>query len=499
MKDRDVLIFTLTTFARRMRLNAVLCEFSRMTCAILGALVLYQILAAAIATPAVVSALAILLALLLIAVIGFFVLRSLRPVALDQAAAKLDACMDLKDELKTGYWFARQRKASPLVDLQIRRAVLTVQRLIPSEVLPITIARSAFAAVGLAFAASALSWFAPHFGHSQPSFAESIAPGVATTSSEARKPVPTSKAIGAAGEEPVDDANRTQMPGAREREAAWTKLEAAVQALGLGDELKDLAGAIKGRDASRATQLLEESYRSRDFARAQSAERAASGSAPASPDLLARLQELFSPGGNVPQSALEGATGDELAHALDLAQKLDDAMRASGTNNPANHKLEDGTNPLQAAIPLERFGPREARRSQGQGGEFEGTTDVEGGAMGRRVTQSNIGAGGKPSTNESNSVNLFEADQVLGARTERLSVQLKQVKIEGSNPRGGDAQGVADAAYAATREQQAQFAYQNAPQHDRYVSESDMNAERIPLAYRGAVKEYFLDLNRNEK
>ena len=499
MKDRDVLLFALATLARRLRLNAALCEFARMACAILAALVLYQILAAAIAAPAVVSALATLLGLLVIGVIAFFAWRGMRPIPLDEVAATADEHADLKDELKTGYWFARQRKVSPLVELQIQRAALTVQRIEPSETFPITVPRSAFAAIGLAFAAGVLSWFAPHVGQSQSPLAESIAPGVATTSNEVRKPAPTSRAIAAAGEEPVGDANRTQISAARAMEAAWAKLEAAVQALGQGDERKDLAGAIKRRDAPRAAQLLEESYRSRDFARAQSAERSSSESARASPGLLARLQELFAPGGNVPQSALEGETGDELAHALDLAQKWDDDMRASGANNPDSHKLEEGTNPLQAAIPLERFGPREARRSQGQGGEFEGTTDVEGGAMGRRVTQSNIGAGGKPSTNEANTINQFEAEQVLGARTERLSVQLKKVKIEGSNPRGDDAQGITDEAYAATREQQAQFAYHNAPQHARYVSESAMNGERIPLAYRGAVKDYFLDLNRNEK
>ncbi len=289
------------------------------------------------------------------------------------------------------------------------------------------------------------------------------------------------------------------MPGGRGADAAWSKLETAIHALGQGEELGGVAAAIKYRDAARAVQLLEEFERGREFARAQSSGRTFADSVRASPDLLARLQELFGPGGNAPQSAQDGGTGDELAQALDLARKLDDEMRASGANNPASHDLEAGTNPLQAAVPLERFGPREARRSQGQGGEFAGTTDVEGGAMGRRVTQSNLGAGGKPSANETNNSNDIEAEQVLGSRTMRLAVQLKQVKVEGNNSRGADAQGIADAAYAATRAQQAQFAYQRAPQHARYVTESDMNGERIPLAYRGAVKEYFLDLNRNEK
>lgn len=498
MKNRDDLIFALTTFAHRLRLNAVLCEFAWMACAISGALVLYQILPAAITAPAVVSMLETLLTLLLIGVIVFFVLHGLRPITLEQAAATADRHANLKDELKSGYWFARQAEVSPLIQLQIRRAALTAQRINPRESFPITIPRGAFAAVGMAFAAGLLSWFAPHLGHPSPR-AESTATGFATTSGEARKPQPMSDPLAAAGQESVGTSERAPMPGARGADPAWSKLETAIHALGQGEGLKGMAAAIKDRDAVRALQLLEEFDRKREFARAQSSGRTFADKVRASPDLLARLQELFSPGGNVPQSALDGATGDELAHALDLAQKLDDDMRASGANNPASHNLEEGTNPLQAAIPLERFGPREARRSQGQGGEFEGTTDVEGGAMGRRVTQSNIGAGGKPSTNETNTTNQFEAEQVLGARTERLSAQLKQVKIEGNASRGSDAQGVADAAYAATRAQQAQFAYQKAPPHARYVTESAMNAERIPLAYRGAVKEYFLDLNRNEK
>jgi hypothetical protein len=235
------------------------------------------------------------------------------------------------------------------------------------------------------------------------------------------------------------------------------------------------------------------------LAQAQSDARTSAQSVPANPDLLARLRELFGAGGNVPPSMLEGGTGDEPARNLDAAQKADDDMRSSGANNPADHKLEEGTNPLQAAIALERFGPREARRSQGQGGEFEGATDVEGGAMGRRVTQSTLGGGGKPSANEANYSNSMEGEQVLGAPTMRLAAQLKRIRIEGNNRQEGGAQGIADAAYAATRAQQAQLAYQAASQPARYVTENAPTAERIPLAYRGAVKEYFLDLNRNEK
>jgi len=118
--------------------------------------------------------------------------------------------------------------------------------------------------------------------------------------------------------------------------------------------------------------------------------------------------------------------------------------------------------------------------------------------MGRRVTQSSIGAGGKPSASETSNSDSIAAEQVMGPHTMRLAAQLKQVKIEGNHPRGSDAGDVADMAYAATRAQQAQSAYQEVRQHAGYVSESATGGDRVPLAYRGAVKEYFLDLDRNE-
>ncbi len=499
MNDRDLLILALAAHARRLRLNALLREFAWMACAIPGALLLYQILAAAIPSAEAANALGTLLVLLLAGVVVVLALRGMRPIPLEEVAATADARADLKDELKTGHFFARHEAASALVELQIRRAARTAQRLDPRKVFPILIPRSAFAAAGLALAAGVLTWAAPHFGYSRGSSAEAINAGSAMTSTKAREGRLASEPTSPRSRDVRTVPERGQMSDARGTDAQWARLETAIQALAAGDELKDLAAAVKRHDATRASQLLEEFNRKQEFARAQSDARAVAGGERASPDLIARLQELFGPGGNVPQSALDGGAGDQLEQALDLAQRLDEDMRSSGRNNPASHDLEEGTNPLQAAVPLERFGPREARRSSGQGGEFAGTTDVEGGAMGRRVTQSNVGAGGKPGTNEASMSSNVAAEEVLGAHTMRLDAQLKQVKVQGNHAAGGDAQGIAEGAYAATRAQQALSDYQDAPQHARYVTENTIGGERIPLAYRGAVKEYFLDLDRNEK
>lgn len=508
MHDRDALISSLTAIARRMRLTTALRELAWAACAIAGAFVVYQILAAVIVLPSVMGVVKALLVLLLIGVVGFFAVRWARPLALAEAAAASDARADLRDELKTAYWFAGQGEAFPrgdaasrgdvapqgdaalLIDLQIRRAASIAQKLNPSELFVLTIPRSAFAAAGLGLAAGLLAWFSPRFEYAQSPAAQTIATVSTNASAEAR----TKQAMAKPPAETHDNqANK-------ENEAAWAKLETTMRSLGQSQELEAVAAAIKSREAARAAQLLEEFGRKRAFAQAQSAGRTLADPArvPASPDLLARLKDLFSSGGDAPQPAQGDSSNDELARALDLARKLAEDASASA-NNPANHTVDEAANnPLDVAVPLERYGPREARRSQTQGGEFAGTTDVEGGAMGRRVTESTIGAGGKPSTSETSDNSNIEAEAVIGKRTMRLAAQLQRVRIEGSRSEGDDAQGFTDSIYAATRAQQAQLDYQNAPRQARYISESAVSGERIPLAYRGAVKDYFLDLNRKE-
>jgi hypothetical protein len=490
MHDRDTLVFSLTAIARRLHFCTVAREASWAACVISSALVVYQILAALIPAPAVMSALRVLLILLLVGTIGFFAVRIVRRTTLAQAAAMTDAHSDLKDELKTAYWFARQDHAAPLIELQIRRAALAAQKLNPRELFAIIIPRRAFAAAGLALVAGLLAWFAPRFDYGQTTRTERLAMVAPEGATVAHAGLGLPNPAAAADMEKASTGN----------EKAWANFEAKIQSLGHKPGLEDIAAAIKSRDSARATQLLQELNRKREFAQAPAAGSAVTGSAPvpASADLLARLKDLFSPGGGAPQPDFKGGALDELTQALNVAQKLSEENSARA-NNPANHTADEATsNPLQAGVPLERFGPRETRRSQTQGGEFAGTTDVEGGAMGRRVTQTSIGAGGKPSSNETSDNNNIEAGSVLGKRTMRLAAKLERIKIEGTRSEGDDAQGVTDAIYASTRAQQAQLSYQNASQHARYVGESAMSGERVPLAYRGAVKEYFLNLNQRD-
>ena len=490
MLDRDPIISSLTAIARQMRVNMALRELAWAACVISSTLLVYQILATVIATPAVMSALTALLILLVVVSIGFFIARTIQPISLAQAAAATDARADLRDELKSSYWFGRQQETSPLIDLQIQRAARVAGELNPRKLFTIVFPRSAFAAVGLAVVAGLMAWIAPRAAYAPSPQANLTASAAIQASADSRKPQATAQTNRA--DEPRDMQNAAAENAAT---AAWTKLETAVHSLGQGQELAAVAAAVKSRDAARVAQLLEELGRKREFAQAQSAGRASGIAAPASQDLLTRLQELFG-GSNTPQP--NASADEQLAIALSVAQKLDPDAKAR-ENNPAKHTADEATNnPLQAAVPLERYGPRETRRSENQGGEFGGATDVEGGAMGRRVTQTTAGAGGKPSANDTSDNNNIDAESVFGKSTMRLAAKLERMKIESNRSDSGDTQGASDGQFAATNAQQAQLDYRNAPQQTHYVRENAMSGERVPLAYRGAVKDYFLNLNRKE-
>jgi hypothetical protein len=492
MNDRDTIISTLTASARRMRANSALRELAWVACLISGTFLVYQILAVVIDVPAVMSAMSVLLILFAVVSVGFFVVRIFRPIALDETATVTDLRAQLRDELKTAYWFTRRGATSPLIDLQIQRAARAARELDPRKLFSIAVPRSAYAAVGLALSAGLLALVAPRVTYVRASQINIVTNAAIVASTDLRKSPAATQTTHS--KEPSDP---QALEAATATNAAWKKLESTIQSLGQDQELMAIAAAVKSRDAARAAQLLEELGRKRGFAQAQSTERMPGVAASASQDLVARLQDIFG-GNNAPQPRQEANANDQLAIALSVAQTLEQDAKTR-TNNPANLTADTaGYNPLQAAIALERYGPRETRRSENQSGEFGGTTDVEGGAMGRRVTQTNAGAGGKPSPNDTSDNNNIEAESVLGKSTMRLAAKLERMKIESNRPDGDDSQGPSDGQYAATRAQQSQLNYQNASQQARYVRENAMSGERVPLAYRGAVKDYFLNLNRKE-
>ena len=115
--------------------------------------------------------------------------------------------------------------------------------------------------------------------------------------------------------------------------------------------------------------------------------------------------------------------------------------------------------------------------------------------MGRRVGVSQAG-GGDGEQPRSNPQGNADAEPVLGKKTQRLAVQLQTVKVEQSADE--DRNGAEDAYYAATQAQAAKLDYEAVTAHRRSVNEQEVDRERMPLAYREAVKQYMIEQHRRE-
>ena len=76
-------------------------------------------------------------------------------------------------------------------------------------------------------------------------------------------------------------------------------------------------------------------------------------------------------------------------------------------------------------------------------------------------------------------------------------MQLQAVKVEQSAEE--DPNGAEEAFYAATQAQASKLDYEAVTGRQRYAAEQGAPRERMPLAYRDAVKQYMLGQHAKEK
>ena len=129
-----------------------------------------------------------------------------------------------------------------------------------------------------------------------------------------------------------------------------------------------------------------------------------------------------------------------------------------------------------------------------------GRASVSGGAMGRRVGVSSAGAGegDQPGANVTPQA---DGDSIFGKKTERLEVQLRNVKVPEATldaTEEEDRGGTEEASYAATRAQAAHTSAQSVISGSSSSAESVLNGQQSPLEYREAVKRYTLTRHRRE-
>jgi hypothetical protein len=520
---RALLDRSLAHIVRRLRIGRAMSEAAAAACWIAGALLVYQLaLSVIVSTPAV-ETLRWMLTGGIVVVLAWFGVRLARRVTTGDAAAVADRAADLKDELKSAYWLTRDehsartlragaddhRRTREFIALLVQRASAGAQRLDAGRVVPGAAPRALMAAFVMGLLAAALAWWSPRWAHP-------IGTGTERVMQSQQAAKPSVRADQAAEER----ARRKQAAAVSEQAAAnatagtpranevdWASLERAAASLGHSEAANALAAAIRTRDVRRATELLEQMKRDpgapplvdRAFAGVARPMRERAGQADAGTgrDLLSALGDMFR--AEINQVGLDA---DKSAEA-NLQRAMEAAEQRAKQNNQASPQTKGG-NPENANTPGPRTqagdeGEAHINNAQGDGNNPGGNSQPAEGS-GQHVSLSEGADGRNPAdVEQSRSLANVVVAPVDGPKTQRLQAQLQRVRIDGQQSGDAANEGAEERLYAATRAQRSSLDYQAVANQPRYTKEEATTGERVPLAQRAVVRDYFLNLRATEK
>jgi hypothetical protein len=494
MSERDVLLNWLTRAALRLRLVRRLRELGWTASVLLGLLALYLLLRATPVPAAVLAALVPLLLLAALAVVLVYCWRVTRRPSLAHAAGRADAQGSLDDELKSAYWFVQHDDMSAPVASMLRHAARTVQRLDPRELFPLSVPASALPAVALAAVAVALATLPT--GSPGPQFAEAGVANVPNPTNAARRSAWNE--VGARDERFGFGALRQDARSGKPQDdqAIWSRAEEAGRSLANGEEREALQRAVQDRDTKRVMQLLDATRPGLPLGGGPAARPEANQVSPeVAQGILDRLRELLSEDGEPAAEDSKPMAGDG---DIRLTQeRSSDPQEPQQRDKAHRDEAEDVLNAALRSLSRNGIERRQAVGGQGeaQGWQEGGATNLNGGAMGRRVGVSRAGAGdgnsppGNPSGNA-------ESEPVLGKQTLRLAAQLQRLNAGGNV--AGEQEGTPEAFYAATQAQASRQELLSVSGAARAADEAALERRQLPLAYRSAVKKYFLTEHEKE-
>jgi hypothetical protein len=312
-------------------------------------------------------------------------------------------------------------------------------------------------------------------------------------------------AIGVGGNEPAtmiatETVQQSPAPDAgalHEEIPGQAQLEELAGKFPSGAEEEALRRAVSARDARLVAKLLQAlRHRQADAAEPDSLQRLLHEAAP----------ESFGKGRpEQPQDALENASKPVEAPPTDalpeptarVTQQLreqaeEERRRMTGT--PAEGDPE--FNPGMRAVNRGGVAMREMKYAAGEAAEAGARTSVDGNAMGPPDGKGR--SGGSSGEHPESSYNTApDMQPVLGARTRRLEVQLKRVRVERSDDPEQDA--TTEEFYAETQRRASQVGYESLDVQWRTQREAALRPGQTPLSYREAIKGYFLTRHAREE
>ncbi len=532
--DRATILGTLRRVDRRVRLNEGLKGLTVAICVLFALMLFLQVLGALFPIP--LPSIGVVCGLWGLLVAGYWLWRSTRSRTLGRAAGISDRRANLKDELKTAYWFIGHGEPTPWTEYQAGLAAGTAARLDPVQLVPMAVPRGSATAVVLA-ALFALSLWAPlpdagsilgataagfgGFGDDDPEqvsvIEELMAQAVALDESGE---LLEERAISKEARERLEEALRRleenelsleemlrEMEEARnlleEGNLDMSTLQEGLEDLGKdlegSDTLDELAKALQNQELEEAAELLRElaeklaemdaTDQLGDLA--ERMDQLAPSDQQELQDLLAALQEASEALGEQNAEGAEQALQD----AADLMEALADRMKAQDLMNQASQQLQSleqamaqqamSMDPEQLAELLSQL------QQEGEGGEQVGMSmasdEVQWQSGGDEEGDASEDPQGGPSGHATG--DPLGGDVKLGDPT-RLEVQLEvEILDTGEEPEPPRPENIFE---EESRQEDSALGYGEVRQRSTFAEEDVMSAERIPWRYRNLVKLYFL-------
>ena len=520
MKSEEILLGLLRRVAARLWVNRALREL------VFGlAVVLFSLIAFRLLQPALAGTLLETIKLaggaLLTLFCALVLWKAARPASTMQAAGAADSAADLKDELKSAWWFVSQGQLSDLATLQLARAADKARTLRPRALVPLRAPRSVVLLLVLLLALVAVNqnatlasrdWqqaWQPPADDAEPveSLRELLGDARNDPALEQMDQAlavfeqadATREALQRASIDARDAVDIANLRAA----AAGAGLDQLAETLRRREGFEDVAKALEERRTGDAIALLEK-LRPGEGAKSSTAgdkpgEGNIAGGAGDSEQLLREIEKTSRQLGAMPAALNQEAFDKVLQNIEDASDILETQSRVQQVNRRMNEFMSAASQ--RSTLTASRFG-NSANVANPTSSPETGSTNMQGGTMFR---QGAVARGDdERSSNEGNKAGSAtghsEADPLEGMATERLQARLQRETLRLREEAGESDPDAQDSwFYSPTELSAAETGVANVRGRDSYERSDVMSPQRVPLRQRQLVRDYFINLHESEK
>ncbi len=485
MSDHEILLRWLAKAAARMNWNRRIRDLGQFACVFVAVWLLVEVITALRPPAPALTAVHVALMVIALSVAVLLAVRLTRTATLSEAAWATDTRASLKDELKSALWFVQVDQRDAFVELLVKRAARTTQKLSAQRLFPFAVPRSILFALALTLVTSALAWLSPRIHWEG---LQELMVGSTTVEITTERPA-TDEA------ELLAESSRLAKP--EKLTATWSQLERLAAQLPPGSDRSAINHAVAARDAGLTAQLLNALERNRSNESAKNSE-VSSGDKLLSAASAQRLLEALQRMSDDAQTAAppEKPIAAEITPSVRTARQqlsVADEERRKITGTPAEGEVTP--NNRLSAISRSGAGMREVAYGEGEAAAAGSQTSVSGAATGERSGRSQAGGseGEHPNSGEAGP---GDEGPILGQRTDRIVARLE--KLCGDRNEDLRQQELDEEFYAETQHQAARFAYDDVVAQWLLQREVVVVPGSMPMNYREAVKQYLLSQHAKE-